>query len=393
MPFSAYSRSARDRPVCYALCFDQGDTFMKNRTPLARCRPFVEPLEDRMCPSGFAADTQLLVFVTLHSKDPNETGEGEPSFLYGSAHAGLPLGSVDQFGQVEVFAVVAAAPNETFSVQTPSGGDGDEGSATITVRTVVPGRITPAQAKALLAAAAKLRTSAESDTVIWKQLFNANPNDPTAVDFSYRARAEAAEAARLIDLVYDPPDPNFKKLTRAVTPRVRLFKAHAQGLTAAAANALNALDKNQAQSNGLEEAILVSFNRADGADQAQNQHWEQRQLRAARKFEHELAGLLHKQSALRLKAAHALQGVSSLASLQVTTGAVSSLESDVSSSGLPPQIVADLQAAGLDQDAIAALTEAFTVQDPTQVAGDLTHVFADPTLLQSLQDLSGSLRQ
>jgi hypothetical protein len=364
---------------------------MKNRTPLARCRPSVEQLEDRMCPSGFPADTQLLVFVTLHSRDPNETGEGEGGFLHGSAHAGLPLGVVDQYGQPEVFAVRAAEPNETFSV-TNDKGDGDEGSATIIVQPVVPGRITVKQSQALLKAAAELQARSAADTAIWKELFNANQNDPSAVVFSLRAQEEAREAFRLIDLARDPPDSNFKALARAVTPHVRLFKPHTGGLTVATANALNALDKSQAQSSGVEEAIFISFNRADGADQAQNLRWEHRQLRAAHKFEHELTHLLHKQIALRLKAAHALQGVSSLASLQVTTGDVSSLEADVSSSGLPAQLVADLQAGGLDQNAIAALTEVFIVQDPTQVAGDLTHMLADPALLQSLQDLSTSLR-
>jgi hypothetical protein len=374
---------------------DEGGIAMKNRTTLTRRRPAVEQLEDRMCPSGFAADTQLLVYVTLHSKDQNETGEHEGSFLYGSAHAGVALGLADRFGKPEVFAVVAAAPNETFSLQNDFTADGDEDSATITVQAVVPGRITTAQAKALLDAADKLQMLSEADTALGQQKLGENPSDPFGVAkmFFDQASAEANEAARLTALAFDPPDANFTKLARAVTPRVSLFKAHPKGLTAAAANALNALEKNQAQSTGLAEAILVSFNRADGADQAQNQHWEQRQLRAAHKFEHQLAGLLRKQEALRRKAAHALQGVSSLASVQVTTGAVSSLESDVSSSGLPAQMGAALQKAGLDQNAIAALTEAFIVQDPTQVAGDLTHMFADPAVLQSLQNLSGSLRQ
>jgi hypothetical protein len=372
---------------------------MKNRTLLARCRPAVEPLEDRLCPSfapgtpvpGFTPGTQLLVYVTLQAQgDTGETGEGESAFLYGSAHAG-PLGFVEQYGQPEAFAVQAKAANETFSVQFFNG-DGDEGTPNINVQIVRPGRISAQQAEALDKAAGQLETLSAADQQIYQNLFNAHANPAVIQVFLDLTAKEAAEAKRLRLLLGDPPDPNFKRLARAVTPHVSLFKAHADGLTAAAANAINALDKNQAQSKGVEEAIFTSFNRADGADQAQNLRWEQRQLRAAVKFEHELARLSQKQIALRLKAAHALQSVSSLASMQVTTNEVVSFQSDVSSSGLPAPLAAALQTAGLDQNGMAALTEAFIDLDPTQVAGDVTHALADPAFLQSLQGLSSSLR-
>jgi hypothetical protein len=73
------------------------------------------------------------------------------------------------------------------------------------------------------------------------------------------------------------------------------------------ANAYNAFFANAGQTIGLEEAIFITINRAQGAHDAGNAFWEAQQLQAARQYEAQLAPLLQAEPDLLANLNKALQ--------------------------------------------------------------------------------------
>src|SRR6266550_799506 len=81
----------------------------------------------------------------------------------------------------------------------------------------------------------------------------------------------------------DPPDPNYRTIQ---APLVHTFQTitPGSGVTPAEAAALNALLANLAQVNALNDAMITSINRAQGAELDRQFGWVRRQARAAKTY-------------------------------------------------------------------------------------------------------------
>ncbi|HZM79867.1 MAG TPA: DUF642 domain-containing protein [Candidatus Limnocylindrales bacterium] len=109
-----------------------------------------------------------------------------------------------------------------------------------------------------------------------------------------------------LDIVKDPPDPNFTTLSRAVVPVVETVVA-APGISPEAATALNGLIQLVADNGAQARAALAAIEKAQGAHAAHDTSWERRQQEAAAGFLRELAAGLDQLPAAMSKAGTALK--------------------------------------------------------------------------------------
>jgi hypothetical protein len=363
---------------------------MKSRHPPGRYRPVLEQLEERMCPSAVLG-LPVLLTVTLHSSDLFENGEGENAFVYGSAHGSSPIGVVTAYEEPALISTTALANGETFTASI-RWGDGDE-SVDVSETDAGVVSLNPKKMAANLADFT-LKQAVEDQANGFKCLTGGKATGlDCSRDWFRQAASEFANAFENWKEVVDPADPNFKVIARPVTPHVRPLRARHGGLTVHAAQTLTALLENEAQALGVGQAFVTSANRAQGAEEAQATVWVRRQLRAVKKYEHQLARLLLNQVALRRRASRALLADLMFLSGPVTAADVRSVQEQVSGSGLPAELVADLRHLGVDPDTLDAIRRAVIVQDPAAVASLADPPLADPQLLQALRATAAALRE
>jgi hypothetical protein len=126
-----------------------------------------------------------------------------------------------------------------------------------------------------------------------------------AVPFGGIAAYGGFQATSYNNLALDPPDPNFTILAQPELPVPPTILA-GSGIDGPTADALNEMLTNQAFCVGTGQAVVVSINRASGAEVANSPVWRDRQLEAARGFARAWSDELAKAGPLRSEVASQL---------------------------------------------------------------------------------------
>lgn len=211
----------------------------------------------------------------------------------------------------------------------------------------------------------------------------------------------SASTAQLIDglLALDPPDPNFTEIAAPVTPATSQQPIlPGDDFTQAQADAFNALLNNLQQGIGLGRAILTSFNRASGAQLANDSYWMAQQLQAARTYAGQYADVLdaRPQAFEDMKQSF---GTDPDEQFEITSEDLAQYEYDLVTNGFSTEQEQLLIELGVDERGraeilhdliLAELPQEATLQDPVARFPDL---LTDPDLIQATQDLANSLRE
>lgn len=158
------------------------------------------------------------------------------------------------------------------------------------------------------------------------------------------AAAEAALGSVYDDWANDPPDPRFRRIAEPRPPSPPRITAGPR-LDKAAAAAFNALLDNQSLAIGLTRALVTAIERSQGAEIANDSVWQQRQLRAARRYAARLAVVLDAEPRKRRAARTALER-SRFPTIMLGRETVQQLQEQVVKNGLPPALTADLRRLG-----------------------------------------------
>lgn len=151
-------------------------------------------------------------------------------------------------------------------------------------------------------------------------------------------------------LAEDPPDSDY---TSIIKPTPLKFQPVSVSSTVPApvATALNALYANQAQVAGLAQAIFITNNRADGAMEAHDIGWEQKQMQAAATFASQSAALLESQTQLLVNLQTALS-TNGFPTISITQSQIDDFKNSVIKNGLPASMLEGLTQMGADQATI-----------------------------------------
>jgi hypothetical protein len=187
----------------------------------------------------------------------------------------------------------------------------------------------------------------------------------------------------------DPIDPNFRAVAKpkfAPAPKV----SAGEGLSAAAAKALNDLFVLQVRESGLADAILTAFNRSQGAHVKKQTAWEKKQVRAAGRYAAQFAAALLAEAKLRPKV-KALIAESASEPLSVSEEDAYRFEESWVRNGMPAPFTAVLAKLGIPR-AQQPEVGARLIRDPSLNVGNPLNAIADQKLIGSLRRLAASLQ-
>ena len=178
----------------------------------------------------------------------------------------------------------------------------------------------------------------------------------------------------------DPPRSDFTIIEKDIVPRLPHVKP-VGNFNEQAAEDLNALINNTAHEGGLERAMLVSIERAQGAAIAGNAHWLKLQGQTAGKYAEQLVDFLNKDHGLIENVEHTLTS-SGAQDVKITAQEVSNFQAQVAANGLPPGPVAEFMQLGADSSLIQQITNSILALSPKAVAnvGGTIERLDDPTL-------------
>jgi hypothetical protein len=201
------------------------------------------------------------------------------------------------------------------------------------------------------------------------------------------------------ELAEDPPDPNYTEIAVPVTPTTSLQPVMpGNGLTQVQADAFNALLTNGGQSIGLGRAILTSFNRASGAQQANDSYWVEQQLQAARVYAGQLADLLEARPQVLENMKQALLTFQGLP-FDITSEEMASYKYDLLTQGFSADQQQLLTELGLDAHGQGEVLNALLLSEfpqgvlPQDPIAQFPSLLTDPDLIASTQALAGALRE
>jgi hypothetical protein len=324
----------------------------------------------------------ILVTATLFTNDPNENGEGEP--LVFSSSGGEVSATVGAYSLPTPFTYVATAPNETISGFI-LGFDGDE-SCSITATVNPASGFTPSQkhtANKVALGGALLAIGAG----VVVALTCVPPFTPLCIGLIIGGAAAGGGGAVSGFIGAEPADSNF---TVIAVPNIATIPPLVPGgnLTAAEANAFNALYANEAAIIGIGTAAVTSANRAQGAHNAGNSFWEVRQVQAAQLYATELGPLYGAQVNIlrQLHDALAAAGVS----VNISPFDVFIFEEQILFFGLPQPLVEGLTEFGADQQTIDQLRQLLFVQDINAASGNFPDILVSPEFISALQDAAAA---
>ncbi len=164
----------------------------------------------------------------------------------------------------------------------------------------------------------------------------------------------------------DPPDPRYKELFRPRVPRVAPVPR--EGLSPAAAQALDRVIANRLRSGAYGLAWIRSIEKAQGAERARDKTWAKRQRKAAAGYAREAARTLERDKSLSTVALRELE-LGGFVDTGVTLAQARQWQQRVRQQGLPAETTRALRAAGGDEARIAAYRTAVSRLDPNLVAG------------------------
>jgi hypothetical protein len=209
---------------------------------------------------------------------------------------------------------------------------------------------------------------------------------PVAIVFGVLAGANCTLAYLNDRAARDPVDPNFRAIAKPKTPAVPKVVA-GNGLSAAAAAAVNKLLAVQAKQIGLARAIVTAFDRSQGAHVKKQTAWEKKQVQAAGRYAAQLATLMLTEAKLRPGVRAALPSIPPVSFEQAfAVGepfARGTLPSELGS------LLAKLDAKKAEQQEIRAQ---IAVIDPGLYDGDVRATIADPLQLTYLRQAAAYLK-
>jgi len=350
-------------------------------------------LEERACPATAIGDL-ITGVATLHSTDPNETGENEPAIL--TNMTGSFSLTISAYEVPTPFQFRAAVVNDNVLSHI----NGDDGDETVDVQIMVNGKnaLTINQKEALNTSGSNVNIGSN---VLWviaggcgigALIFTGGTALPACAAIAGTlAGGTGLYGSYQQRQAIDPPDPHFDKIAQAKAVKAPHIKAGG-GITPKLAAALNAFLKNEAMSISVLNTLTTTENRISGAALANNQKAVKKQLKVARTLRHQLAGLILKDVGLRKKVAAAFKSAG-ITFAGLTSSQVFSSESSISSSGPPATVLATLHALGADDTTIKQITAQFVVMDTEAVAKVSMNPFADPSILASLRATAAALRR
>jgi len=211
----------------------------------------------------------------------------------------------------------------------------------------------------------------------------------------------ASSSAALIDglIGLDPPDPNYTEIAVPVTPTTSQQPIlSGEDLTQAEAEAFNALLTNLDQGIGLARAILTSFNRASGAQVAEDGYWVDQQLQAAWVFSGQYADVLDARPQLQENLKQALLADPDN-QFDITGDDYAALRYDLVTEGLSAEQEQLLTELGVDELGQTEILHALILTEyPAAIpGGDIIAQYpdflTDPALIENIQALAGALRE
>ncbi|MBI3461392.1 hypothetical protein HY009_10735, partial [Candidatus Acetothermia bacterium] len=207
-----------------------------------------------------------------------------------------------------------------------------------------------------------------------------------------------ALALRLFDyasekrkLAADPPDPNYTEIAQPVTPPFTPITTQDPTLQKFV-DAFNALLLNQAQTIGLDEALLHAMERAQGAYQAHDAFWQFQQLNAAAQFASQLATLLKAQTTLPSTIQKEWKNAG-VPNISLTKDDVARLQNSINTQGFPKEILDALAKLNVNQATIDQLKQQLLAQPPQALAGTFPAKLNDPKLNSATQAVASGFTQ
>lgn len=174
----------------------------------------------------------------------------------------------------------------------------------------------------------------------------------------------------------DPPDPNYKRLAKVTIAKVKPIRS-GNGVTPAIASATTALLENAANIGGVDDALLASFERAQGAYAAKDGTWDTRQSRAAAGFARAEAKLLDARPALE---SALMRAVAASGSPIITAADAAAGAAKLQRAGLPADAVAMLRSLSFTRKEISAMEAGIPKIAAAKVAGRVTAHLAPPSV-------------
>lgn len=188
----------------------------------------------------------------------------------------------------------------------------------------------------------------------------------------------------------DPPDPNYTDIIQPVKPTLSIFPMTTEsGLEQETVDAFNALADNILMSIGLQSAIMVSLDRAEGAKLASNAEWEAKQVDAANQYAQQLADLLEKrpQHLADLEQVISRHGIT----VSLAEESVDDFQNKIRTEGMPATmqtVFAELQAQ--DPSSFTGGRAGLILVNPEEVValgeGTFPQALTDPDLISAIND-------
>ena len=164
----------------------------------------------------------------------------------------------------------------------------------------------------------------------------------------------------------DPPDPKYKKLFRPRFPHVAPVPR--EGLSPAAARALDRLIANRLRAGAYAIAYIRSIEKAQGAEKARDNTWARRHRKAAAGYAREAARTLERDRSLSAVALRELQR-EGFVDTGVSLAQVRQAQQRIRQRGLPVEMTRAFRFAGVDDARIAAYRKAVSQLDPKLAVG------------------------
>jgi hypothetical protein len=165
----------------------------------------------------------------------------------------------------------------------------------------------------------------------------------------------------------DPPDPQYKSIFRPAVPSLPSVPP-GDGVSPAAAQALNRLIQNRLRAGAYLFAWIRSIEKAQGADKAGDKTWAKRQRKAAAGHARVAAKALEDDRVLSIAARRELERGGFVDTGVTLAQARQSLQL-FRQRRLPPEMLRVLRVAGVEDARIAAFRTAIGRLDPKLVVG------------------------
>lgn len=195
-------------------------------------------------------------------------------------------------------------------------------------------------------------------------------------------------------LALDPIDPNYRIVAKPKMPPAPRVAA-GEGVSRAAASALNELLALQAKEIGLAAAILTAFNRSQGAHVKKQTVWEKRQMQASGKYAAQLSALMLSEAKLRTRVKSELSASVEGRDLdtEVSEDDAYAFQLSLATGSLPARLAAGLKKLGLTSVELKEVRSQLIVRNhPTLYAGDAIAAIAGPSDLAQLRQVAADLK-